>query len=70
MTFSELPFRTKANYIFFWINLFVAFMLAFNGSWMSILHLIISFFCWAAYKYADSLSEKLAKEKKNIDEEK
>lgn len=69
MTFSELPFRTKANYIFFWINLFVAFMLAFNGSWMSILHLIISFFCWAAYKYADSLSEKLEKEKKNIDEE-
>ena len=49
MTFSELPFRTKANYIFFWINLFVAFMLAFNGSWMSIFHLIISFFCWAAY---------------------
>jgi hypothetical protein len=45
-------------------------MLAFNGSWMSILHLIISFFCWVAYKYADSLSEKLAKEKKNIDEEK
>ena len=70
MTFSELPFRTKANYIFFWINLFVAFMLAFNGSWMSILHLIVAFFCWAAYKYADSLSEKLAKEKKNIDEEK
>ena len=70
MTFSELPFRTKANYIFFWINLFVAFMLAFNGSWMSILHLIISFFCWAAYKYADTLSEKLENQKKNIDEEK
>ena len=63
MTFSELPFRTKANYIFFWINLFVAFMLAFNGSWMSIFHLIISFFCWAAYKYADSLSEKLENQK-------
>ena len=70
MSFSELPFRTKANYIFFWINLFVAFMLAFNGSWMSILHLIVAFFCWSAYKYADKLSEKLKNEKKNIDEEK
>lgn len=64
MTFSELPFRTKANYIFFWVNLFIAFMLAFNGSWMAILHLVLSFICWAAYKYADSLSEKLKNEKK------
>ena len=70
MTFSKLPFRTKANYIFFWINLFIAFMLAFNGSWMAILHLVLSFICWAAYKYADKLSEKLKNEKKNIDEEK
>ena len=70
MTFSELPFRTKANYIFFWVNLFIAFMLAFNGSWMAILHLVLSFICWAAYKYADKLSEKLKNEKKNIDEEK
>lgn len=70
MTFSELPFRTKANYIFFWVNLFIAFMLAFNGSWMAILHLVLSFICWSAYKYADKLSEKLKNEKKNIDEEK
>ena len=70
MTFSELPFRTKANYIFFWINLFLAFMLAFNGSFLAILHLAISFLCWAAYKYADSLSEKLTKQQKNIDDKK
>ena len=70
MSFSELPFRTKANYIFFWINLFLAFMLAFNGSWMAILHLVLSFICWASYKYADSLSEKLENQQKNIDEEK
>ena len=70
MSFSELPFRTKANYIFFWINLFLAFMLAFNGSWLAILHLVLSFICWASYKYADSLSEKLENQQKNIDEEK
>ena len=70
MSFSDLPFRTKANYIFFWINLFIAFMLAFNGSWMCIFHLVISFLCWAAYKYADALSEKLEKQQKNIDDKK
>ena len=70
MTFSELSFRTKANYIFFWVNLFIAFMLAFNGSWMAILHLVLSFICWAAYKYADSLSEKLRKRQNDVDEEK
>ncbi len=70
MTFSELPFRTKANYIFFWINLFLAFMLAFNGSLMAILHLAISFLCWAAYKYADSLSEKLQKRQNEVDDQK
>ena len=63
MSFSELPFRTKANYIFFWINLFLAFMLAFNGSLMGILHLAISFLCWA-YKYGILLSEKLQKQQK------
>ena len=68
MSFSDLPVRTKANYIFFWINLFIAFMLAFNGSWMCIFHLVISFLCWAAYKYADALSEKLAKKEQNKDE--
>ena len=61
MNFSELSTRSKLNYIFFWINLVVAFVLAYGGSMMCFLNLAIAFFCWAAYKYQDKLDEELKK---------
>jgi hypothetical protein len=51
--------RKKINYWFFWINLFFAFTLAFAGSWMCVINLVVSFFCWSAYKYQDAIEEKL-----------
>jgi hypothetical protein len=51
--------RKKFNYWFFWINLVFAFMLAFTGSWMCLVNLSVSFFCWFAYKYQDALEEKV-----------
>ena len=51
--------RKKLNYWFFWINLVFAFTLAFVGSWMCVVNLAVSFFCWAAYKYQDALEEKV-----------
>lgn len=66
MIFSELSFRAKLNYIFFWINLIVAFILAYGGSWFCIFSLIVSFFSWSAYKFQDKLEDKL----KNIDDKK
>ncbi len=51
--------RKKLNYTFFWINLAVAFFLAFAGSMMCFLNLAVSFFCWCAYKYQDALEEKV-----------
>lgn len=58
--------RKKLNYIFFWINLVIAFIIAYAGSFLCIINLIVSFFCWSAYKYQDILEEKL----KNIDDKK
>jgi hypothetical protein len=58
--------RKKLNYIFFWINLVIAFIVAYAGSYLCILNLAVSFFCWFAYKYQDILEEKL----KNIDDKK
>jgi hypothetical protein len=66
MIFSELPFRAKLNYVFFWINLIVAFILAYGGSWFCIFSLIVSFFCWSAYKFQDKIEEQT----KSVDEEK
>ena len=66
MMFSELSFRAKLNYIFFWINLIVAFILAYGGSWFCIFSLIVSFFSWVAYKFQDKIED----QNKNIDEEK
>ena len=51
--------RKKLNYWFFWINLIVAIILAYGGSWFCIFSLAVSFFCWCAYKYQDALEEKL-----------
>ena len=51
--------RKKLNYWFFWINLVFAFTLAFAGSWMCLVNLAVSFFCWIAYKYQDALEEKV-----------
>ncbi len=34
-------------------------MLAFAGSWMCVVNLAVSFFCWFAYKYQDALEEKV-----------
>ena len=59
MMFLELSFRAKLNYIFFWVNLIVAFVLAYGGSWMCVVNLAVSFFCWFAYKYQDALEEKV-----------
>ena len=50
--------RKKLNYAFFWINLVVAFVLAYGGSMMCFLNLAIAFFCWCAYKFQDALEEK------------
>ena len=58
--------RKKLNYIFFWINLVIAFIVAYADSYLCILNLAVSFFCWFAYKYQDILEEKL----KNIDDKK
>lgn len=66
MIFSELSNRAKINYIFFWINLIVAFILAYKGSWFCIFSLIVSFFSWSAYKFQDKIED----QNKNIDEEK
>tara|TARA_A100001037_G_scaffold244817_1_gene225861 strand:+ start:48409 stop:48615 length:207 start_codon:yes stop_codon:yes gene_type:complete len=51
--------RKKFNYAFFWINLVIAFILAFAGSMMCFLNLAVAFFCWCAYKYQDALEEKV-----------
>ena len=51
--------RKKLNYWFFWINLVIAFILAFAGSMMCFLNLAVAFFCWCAYKYQDALEEKV-----------
>tara|TARA_B100000676_G_scaffold298768_1_gene342203 strand:- start:450 stop:656 length:207 start_codon:yes stop_codon:yes gene_type:complete len=51
--------RKKLNYTFFWINLVIAFILAFAGSMMCFLNLAVAFFCWCAYKYQDALEEKV-----------
>ena len=59
MMFLELSFRAKLNYIFFWVNLIVAFVLAYGGSWFCIFSFLVSFFSWCAYKYQDALEEKL-----------
>lgn len=61
MLFSELSFRAKLNYIFFWINLIVAFLLAYGGSWFCIFSLMVSFFCWGAYKFQDKLQQQINK---------
>lgn len=66
MIFSELSSRAKLNYIFFWINLIVAFILAYGGSWFCLFSFTVSFFCWSAYKFQDKLEEQL----KNIDDKK
>lgn len=58
--------RKKLNYAFFWINLFIAFIFAYQGSYFSVLSLFVSFFCWSAYKYQDILDSKL----NNIDDKK
>ena len=50
--------RKKLNYAFFWINLLVAFFLAYHGSMMCFLNLAVAFFCWCAYRYQDTLEEK------------
>ena len=66
MSFLTNEARKKINYYFFWINLIVAFIVAYAGSYLCIINLVVSFFCWSAYKYQDALDEKL----KNIDEQK
>ena len=58
--------RKTLNYSFFWINLVIAFILAYGGSYLSVISLFVSFFCWCAYKYKDKLEDSL----KNIDEKK
>jgi|TARA_B110000444_G_scaffold247905_1_gene271120 hypothetical protein len=65
MSFSELTNRAKLNYVFFWINLIVAFILAYGGSWFCIFSLIVSFLCWSSYKFQDQLEEQT----KKVDEE-
>lgn len=66
MSFLSNEARKKINYYFFWINLIVAFIVAYAGSYLCIVNLAVSFFCWSAYKYQDMLEEKL----KNIDDKK
>ena len=66
MMFSELSNRAKLNYVFFWINLIVAFILAYGGSWFCIFSLVVYFFSWTAYKFQDKIED----QNKNIDEEK
>ena len=65
MIFSELSNRAKLNYIFFWINLIVAFILAYGGSWFCLFSFTVSFFSWSAYKFQDKLEDKL----NNIDDQ-
>ena len=65
MSFLTNEARKKINYYFFWINLVVAFIVAYVGSYLCIVNLAVSFFCWSAYKY-HALDEKL----KNIDGQK
>ena len=55
--------RKKLNYIFFWINLGVAFVLAYAGSMMCFLNLAVAFFCWAAWKFQTHM-ENVDKEQK------
>jgi len=59
MSFITNETRKKLNYTFFWINLIVAFVLAFAGSMMCFLNLAVAFFCWCAYKYQDALEAKV-----------
>ena len=66
MSFLTNEARKKINYYFFWINPIVAFIVAYAGSYLCIVNLAVSFFCWSAYKYQDMLEEKL----KNIDDKK
>ena len=66
MSFLTNEARKKINYYFFWINLFVAFIVAYAGSFLCLVNVVVSFLCWSAYKYQDSLEAKI----KNVDEEK
>ena len=63
MKFGDLSLRAKLNYIFFWVNLVVAFFLAYHGSMMCFLNLAVAFFCWLAYKFQNRM-EKMNEEQK------
>ena len=64
MKFGDMSLRTKLNYIFFWVNLVVAFFLAYLGSMMCFLNLAVAFFCWAAYKFQNHMEKMDEKQKK------
>jgi len=53
--------RKKLNFFFFVLNLVIAFVTAYNGSYLCILNLFVSFICWSAYKYQDNLEKELEK---------
>ena len=57
MKFGDMSLRTKLNYIFFWVNLVIAFYLASAGSMMFFLNLAVAFFCWAAYKFQNRMEK-------------
>ena len=61
MKFGDMSLRTKLNYIFFWVNLVIAFYLASVGSVLCFLNLAVAFFCWAAYKFQNYME--------NVDED-
>ena len=63
MKFGDLSLRAKLNYIFFWVNLVIAFYLASAGSMMCFLNLAVAFFCWCAYKFQNRM-EKMDEERK------
>lgn len=63
MKFGDLSLRAKLNYIFFWTNLVIAFILAYAGSMMCFLNLAVAFFCWCAYKFQNHM-EKMTKDQK------
>lgn len=58
--------RKKLNYAFFWINLIIAFIFAYQGSFFSIFSFSVSFFCWCAYRFEDQLDASV----NNIDDNK
>jgi|TARA_B110000495_G_C22651913_1_gene386438 hypothetical protein len=57
MSFITNETRKKLNYVFFWVNLLAAFLLAYHGSWMCLVNLGVAFFCWCAYRFQDALEE-------------